>query len=149
MSRLTTYSFVDINMTFSHPAVGVYPMNGEGVGDVNISYPNDNTAHDVAADGSVMTSKMKANNATITMTMQQTSPFHQFLLNWFNAININTSLGWAGAVINIQSRLNGENVVAIGVAPQKRPDQPYQKQGTNVTWTFMAADCSMKGSLVL
>jgi hypothetical protein len=148
--RTTAYSFNDIHMTFSHPARGVFTLNGEGMGEVNITYLNDNTAHNLAADGSVMVSKIKAENAQITITMQQTSPFHRFLKDYFNTINFLPSNQWAAAAINLSSLVDaGDFIQATGVSPGKRPDQPYQQQGQMVTWTFFAANCQMQGGGLL
>ena len=73
---LSTYSFLDLSGSISHPTIGSYLFTGEGVGDINISMSTDRSAHDVASDGSVMVSKIAGNNGTITITAQQTSPLH-------------------------------------------------------------------------
>ena len=132
----STYSFKDVQATFQHPAVGVYPINGSGVGEFNVSWADDNTVNERAADGSVMTSKVFGNNGTITISMQQTSPFHDWLKNYFNVVLNTTALTWTAGLMNITDLVNGDLVFATGVAPTKRPDQPYQQQGQMVTWSF-------------
>lgn len=135
----TTYSFSDVLLTFSHPSMGTYPVNGQGAGEISINYQDDNTAHSRAADGSVMVSKIKADNAQIAISIQQTSDFHRWLKNLFNFLNVSPASVWALATITVQVPINGEYITATGVSPQKRADQPYQEQGQNVTWNFMAA----------
>ena len=86
MANTTTYSFTDLAGSISHPTLGFYLFDGTGVGSVTVSKANDRTAQDVAADGSVMVSKICGNNGSITIEMQQTSPLHKWLLVWFNAL---------------------------------------------------------------
>lgn len=143
LPQVTTYSFADIFMTFAHPLVGIYTVNGSGIGEVSVSNINDNTAHDNAADGAIMISKIKAANATISITMQQTSAFHKYLMNYFNAVTNAPSAVWAAAEVNISSSLGmGETVSAFFVSPTKPADQPYQTQGQMVTWNFMSGNCT-------
>lgn len=145
MSQVTTYSFSRINFSFFHPAVGVFPINGQGAGEISISNITDNTTHDVAADGSVMVSHIQGNNANISISVQQTSPFHAWLMNYYNFISgqAESDQLWASAVINISSpNGTGETIQARGVSPTKPADQPYQSQGQMVTWNFMAANCT-------
>lgn len=85
---LSTYSFLDLSGSISHPTIGSYLFTGEGVGDINISMSTDRSAHDVASDGSVMVSKIAGNNGTITITAQQTSPLHFWLLDWYNTLGV-------------------------------------------------------------
>ena len=67
----TTYSFSDVSLVLSHPSVGKCTITGEGVGSVTVSRANDNTQHDVAADGSVMVSKIHTKNGTIAIAIQR------------------------------------------------------------------------------
>lgn len=146
MPQVTTYSFSRIHFSFFHPAVGIFPVNGTGIGEISISNVNDNTAHDVAADGAVMVSHLLSGNANITITMQQTSPLHAYLLNLYNFITLESDADWAAAVINISSPNGvGETITATGVSPTKPADQPYQSQAQMVTWNFMAANCTRVG----
>lgn len=80
----STYSFTDITATISHPSYGSYSLEGEGIGDMTISKVTDRTAHDVAADGHIMVSKIAGNNGNITINAQQTSGLHNWLQGLFN-----------------------------------------------------------------
>lgn len=141
MSNYTTYSFNDINAIISPPGFGSASTIGNGIGDINISFSRDNTQHDPSADGSVMVSKIVANEGSISISCQQTSQLHQYLKSLFNHMMAASTSIWAAITITISSP-NGlqDYVVANGVSFQKRSDQPYQVQGQTVTWTFMATN---------
>lgn len=136
----TTYSFGDCEVTFTHPAVGVHQVNGEGVGSITISMANDKTQHDVAADGSVMISKIAGENGSVSIEIQQTSAFHKWLLGWYNAINLLGAASWAAGIIILRDKINGTTITATDVSPQKRPDKVYQAEGQRVTWSLMAGN---------
>ena len=50
----TTYSFLDLVGSITHPSFGTFIFNGEGTGSVTVTKSTDRTAHDIASDGSVM-----------------------------------------------------------------------------------------------
>lgn len=136
----TTYSFADVDVTFIHPSVGVHQVNGEGLGSITITMATDKTAHDIAADGSVMISKIAGENGSLAISIQQTSAFHKWLLGWYNFINLAEGASWALASIIIRDKVNGTTITAIDVSPQKRADKGYQAQGQQVTWNMMAGN---------
>lgn len=145
----TVYSFSDVNMVIIPPGVSSYVVNGKGIGEVAVNWANDNTVHDLAADGSVMVSKIKADNGTIAITMQQTSILHQYLKDTFNKLmNSDVPALWAATTITISS-LTGtfHNIIATGVSFTKRGDQPFQQQGQRITWNFMVANLQTYGTL--
>lgn len=144
---ITTYSFNDIKAVFSHPAYPAFTINGQGVGEIHIAYANDNTAHELAADGSVMISKIRADNGNFTISMQQTSTMHQWMKGLFNQLMTSPTNLWAAINITISSPSGGfDNIQLTGVSFSKRSDQPYQQQGQLVTWSFMAANIQTIGS---
>jgi hypothetical protein len=125
-------------MSFTHPNVGTISANGEGIGSITVSMANDRTVHDIAADGSVMASKIKAANGTITISVQQTSNLNKFLLRWYNYIDAADTSQWIAASMNIRAPKMGDSIVIKGVSPQKLPDKPYQAQGGQISWVLMA-----------
>lgn len=137
---LTTYSFTELVGSISCDVAGTYVFTGEGVGSVTVSKATDRTAHDIAADGSVMVSKIAGNNGTITIECQQTSEINKWLLNWFNALWASKTSEWASTSIYLHNAVTGQSHTAKGVSPQKEADTPYQSQGQRVTWTFMCAE---------
>lgn len=140
MPRMSTYSFLDVTGSITHPSVGAYTFTGEGIGEMSVSMSTDRTAHDVAADGAVMVSKLAGSNGTITIQAQQTSSLHNWLLNWYNYLYAADTDEWAQSNILIRAPKMGRSHVATGVSPQKIGDTPYQAQGQRVTWTLMCAD---------
>ena len=136
----TTYSFSDVSVIIAHPSVGQYVANGVGIGTINVSMTTDRTAHDVAADGSVMVTKIRGRNGAVTIAVQQTSELNKWLLKWYNYLEAAATSKWAETTITIKSPVMKDLISATGVSPQKLADKPYQAQGQNVNWTLMAAD---------
>lgn len=136
----TTYSFTDLVGSISHPVAGAFVFTGEGVGSVTVSKTTERTTHDVAADGSIMISKIAGNNGVITIECQQTSPVHKWLQKWFQLVWSLPTDQWALTSMLLQNTTTGGSHSATGVSPQKEADIPYQSQGSRVTWTLMAAD---------
>lgn len=138
--EVTTYSFTDLAGSISHPTFGAYLFDGTGIGSVTISKATDRTAHDVAADGSVMVSKIAGNNGTVTIECQQTSAIHKWLLAWFNVLWQLPTSEWASTSLTLRNGATGTRHIISGVSPQKEPDTPYQSQGQRVTWNLMCAE---------
>jgi hypothetical protein len=144
---ITTYSFLDVSAVFYHPAVGRGDLSGEGIGSITTVMAGDRTQHDVAADGSIMVSKIGGNNGTVSISIQQKSLIHKMLLGWWNYIKdaSTPSSEYAAATITIRTTEDpnggaGEEITCTGVSPQKTPDKPFQAQGQQVVWNLMAAD---------
>lgn len=138
--EVSTYSFTDLAGSISHPTLGAYLFDGTGVGSVTIAKATDRTAHDIAADGSVMVSKIAGNNGTVTIEVQQTSAIHKWLLAWFNALWQMPTSEWASTSMTLRNAATGTRHIISGISPQKEPDTPYQAQGQHVTWTLMCAE---------
>jgi len=139
MSR-TTYSFLDLVGSISHPAVGSFIFTGEGAGSVTVSKSTERSTHDVAADGSIMVSKIAGNNGTVTIEVQQTAPLHKWLLKWFQTCWALPTNQWAETSMLLKNSTTGGSHICQGVSPQKEADVPYQAQGSRVTWTLLCAD---------
>lgn len=135
-----TYSFEDVTCSFQHNGVGAASSTGEGLGSISVAMTTEKTAHDVAADGKVMISKIAGKNGTISITMQQISELHKYLIKWYNYIDIASASEWAAMVLTIKSNNLSEITTCTGVSPQKLADRPYQAQGSHVTWNLMAAE---------
>lgn len=135
-----TYSFEDVTCSFAHNGVGAASSTGAGIGTINIAYSTDRTVHDVAADSAVMISKIAGKNGTVTITMQQVSELHKYLLRWYNYIDVAKASEWAAMTLTIKSNNLGETTTCTGVSPQKAADRPYQSQGQHITWNLMCAE---------
>lgn len=135
-----TYSFEDVTVSFSHPSVGTASSTGAGLGTIAITKASDDTAHDVAADGTVMISKIAGKNGTIAINMQQTSDLNKWLLKWYNYVKQAATSEFASMNLTINSKNLNDSTVCTGVSPQKIADRPYQSQGQHVTWNLMCAE---------
>lgn len=136
----TTYSFTDLVGSIVHPSIKPFVFTGEGVGSISVAKSTERSAHDVAADGSIMVSKIAGNNGTVTIECQQTSPLHFWLQDWFNQLWDLPTDQWAETQILLKNTVTKGTHIVTGVSPQKEADMPYQSQGQRVTWTLMAAD---------
>lgn len=134
----TTYSFADLPTVFSHPDVGQLSLQGEGLGSITYAMANDMTQHDQAADGSVMTSKIKTKNGTVTIQVQQTSDAAAWFRKYINYVDSAPTDRYTQASCISSSKLMRVTHTATGLAPQKRPDASYQQAGQQVAFTFMA-----------
>lgn len=134
------YSFSDVSMTISHPAVGQFLANGAGVGSITVSMSTDRTTHDVAADGRVMVSKVKGRNGSIAIAVQQDSELNRWLTKLFNYLDFAPASVWADIRIILRSPSMQELVTATSVSFQKLADKPYQSQGQQLSWNLMAGD---------
>ncbi|OFS22995.1 MULTISPECIES: phage protein [Clostridium] len=135
-----TYSFEDVTASCSHPSVGTASSTGAGMGSISINKANDDTVHDVAADGTVMITKVPGTNGAISLVMQQTSDFHKWLLKWYNYVKTANVSEWATMNITVKSKNLGDTTICTGVSPQKIADRGYEAQGKSVTWPLMAAE---------
>lgn len=140
MSAPTTYSFEDVTGALTHPLAGAYIFTGAGVGEVTISMTTEKTVHDVAADGCVMVSKVLGNNGKITISAQQTSDLHKWLLALYNLVLYSDASNWALLACTVRSISDGTSHVATGMSFDKIPDKVYQAQGQRVAWGLPAAD---------
>ena len=136
----TTYSFDDVGVTISHPSFGQCVANGKGIGTLTISMSTERTSQEVAADGSVMTSKIKGRNGIIALAIQQTSSVNEWLSKLFNYLEAASASEWALISVIVRSPQMKQISIASGVAIQKQADRPYQASGQLVTWSLMASD---------
>lgn len=138
--KTTVYSFADVTFILSHPAVGQYTFTGTGVGSIAITRSTDVTQHDLAADGTVMVSKILVKNGVAALSIQQTSEGHAFLKRWLAYITEAPTSEWAKASAVLRCPAQGETITLNGVSPQKSADVTYQAAGQQVTWNLMAAE---------
>ena len=134
----TTYSFADVSLVMNHPAVGMATATGEGVGTITVTRAADVTQHDLAADGSVMVSKIITKNGTLAITIQQTSSFHKYLKKWFDYLQVAPTDQFTKASAVLKNPALGETINITGISPQKRADATFQSAGQQVTWNLMA-----------
>ena len=142
-----TYSFKDLVGALTNSIFGVsFSLTGGnvGLGQITISMANERTVHQVAADGTVMPNYIPGNNGTVAIEVQQTSSLHHELLALYNlavlAADGDDVSGWASTSLSFRTLLDGSTHLCDGVSFSKVPDKPYHAQGSNVTWSLMAAN---------
>ena len=133
----TTYAFEDLVVVFSHPSKGSLTLTGAGIVSATIARSTDVSVHDLAADGSVMTSKIQARNGTVTIVLQQTSEGANWLRKLNQYLEVASASEWTRAVCTISSKVMGVNIICRGVSPQKAPDAAYQASGQQVSLAYM------------
>lgn len=136
----STYSFKDVSVIVSCPSFGTYTATGAGLGQISITMATDNTAHDLAADGSVMVSKIEGQNGTLAMQVQQTSDFQKWLIRLYNYLRSTSADAWASTSIIVRSPMMQDLITATGCSYQKLADRQFQKQGQNGNWNWMSAN---------
>ncbi|MDU4960197.1 MAG: phage protein [Sporomusaceae bacterium] len=136
----STYSFTDLTATISHPSYGAYSIQGEGIGDLTVSKLTDRSVQNIAADGSVMTSKIAGNNGTVTINAQQTSSLHNFLQGMFNYLWSANTDEWDQISLTVRAPKMQKTYYCTGGAFVKEPDEPFQAQGQLVPWPILFAD---------
>ena len=142
-----TYSFKALTGVLTNPVFGVtLPLTGGniGAGKFTITMLTDRTAHDIAADGTVMPSYISANNGSLDVEVQESSVLHAALLNLYNqavlAAEADDVSGWAATVVNFRMLTDGSQHTLSGVSFGKIPAKPYASAGEKVTWSLLAAD---------
>lgn len=142
MARVYTYSFEDTSLTISHPGFGTYTAYGTGIGDITISYSNDVTYHNVAADLAVVVSKWVARNGSVQLNILQSSDFNEWLKKFASFLEEAPTDQFALATIDIKNKSTGDNYHCTGVSHQKRADNSFQSQAQNRTWNMLCANIS-------
>ena len=144
MPREYTYSFDDTVLTISHPNFGTYSAYGTGIGSLSISYANDVTKHDVAADLAVVVSKWVAKNGTVTLDIMQSSDFNAWLKKFTAFLENSDTDQFALATMSISNKSTGDSYYCTGVSHQKRADNNFQSQAQNRSWTMMCASIAQQ-----
>lgn len=142
MARVYTYSFEDTSLTISHPGFGTYTAYGTGIGDITISYSNDVTYHNVAADLAVVVSKWVARNGSVQLNILQSSDFNEWLKKFAAFLEEAPTDQFALATMDIKNKSTGDNYHCTGVSHQKRADNNFQSQAQNRTWNMLCANIS-------
>lgn len=143
MPNFYTYSFEDTSLVIQHPDLGSYSAFGTGIGTIAISYANDMTSHEVAADLAVVVSKSAKKNGLVTLEILQSSDFNSWLKKFANYVASAPASRFALATIIVNNKSTGDSFVCTGVSPQKIADANYQSQSQNRSWPLMAANIEM------
>lgn len=140
MARVFVYSFEDTTVTISHPQFGTYSAFGTGIGSLSIQYSENESEMEVAADLSVVISKMVRKLGTVTFNVLQTSDFNSWLKKLVAYLETANVDQWALATINISNRSTGDNYFCDGVCPSKQPENNFQSQAQQRSWVMNCAN---------
>lgn len=78
------YSLANHTLVFSNNANTITIGNGASTDNINVSYENENFSYTMAADGTGTLNKNNMRNGTITISLQQTSPYCHRLNSIYN-----------------------------------------------------------------
>lgn len=141
----STYSIKAGIGTLNLPNIGTAITMGVttmGLGQITFSKTDNVSENNVSADGAVMTSAIAGPQGTVSLEIQQTSSIDTALNAWYSfleaAFNAGDVSNWTAASLYWVDSLTGEQWTATGIAPQKRPDKVFTKQGAMRTWVLMA-----------
>jgi hypothetical protein len=137
---MKVYSFSEVSLTISHPAVGQFVANGAGLGNISTTMAGERTAHEISADGTTMVSKIKNRSGSHAIAIQQVSDLNGWLLRLYNYLENAPASQWADITIVQRAPSMGDLITSNRVSFSKLPDKPYQAQGQQITWNLMAAD---------
>lgn len=88
MAEVRNYSLADHVVSILPNSNSIPPLligNGDAVESITITYENDTFSFTVSPDGSATLNKNYMKNGTITISLQQTSPFVDYLLDLYNS----------------------------------------------------------------
>ena len=135
---MATYSFVNVQATFSGPD-GTYDIgSGTGVAEegITIQMIEDKTKLDIGADGSPMHSLRASNACRVTLRYLKTSPVNHQLSASYN-FQKSYAGNWGQNIIKISDTYRGDIVAVTDAAFAKQPDVSYTKDAAMMVWEFI------------
>ena len=134
------YSLPDTRTVLYHPDVGTANLHQCGHGKITVSAAGDLTSHTMTADGYVVVNRLKSTSGTVTIEVPQNSVGDWFLRRWARwQKNSQDPSRMALGTLTIQDAAGGFCIVCTGVTLQKVPDRAFDRTGTNLTYTLLAA----------
>ena len=134
------YSLPDVKSVLYHPDVGTANLHLCGIGKITVSAAGDLTSHTTTADGYIVVNRLKTTNGTITLEVPQNSAADGFLRRWARWARTTASPNRiALGTLTILDTVSGFKTTCTGVSLQKVPDRTYDRTGTNLTYTLLAA----------
>lgn len=135
-----TYSFQEVEVTLSHPSLGIVSTNGLGLGSVSLSMATDKATASVAADGVTIINKIKDEHGNLDLEIQQTSEAHKDLKRWSNYLKTAPASEFALIKAVVTSKSTGEQDICSGGAIIKNPDKSYGAEVSSITWGLLFAE---------
>ena len=135
-----TYSFQEVEVTLSHPSLGVISTNGLGVGSVSVNMATETATASVASDGNVIINKIKDTHGNVELSIQQTSDVHKDLKRWKNYLDSAPTSEYALIKTVVTSKSTGEQDICTGGAIAKLPDKSFGSEVSEVSWSILCTD---------
>jgi hypothetical protein len=157
---MTTYSFLDVNVTITGPggAVAVAtganqtqslgPGSGNAEEGITVEMTEDKDTMTWGADGTLMHSLHAAVAGRIIVRLLKTSPTNANLSVMYNTQTISSAL-WGYNTITISDLARGDTITGQQMAFMKFPNVVYAKEGGVMEWTFGGVINQLLGSGVL
>ena len=136
----TTFSFKQLTGFISLGGMSYAFTGGEGLGGITFTPLTEKTTHNRAADGTIMPNFIAGDNADVVIEVQQTSAFHQFMMNAFNVLNAAGGVGWADGAGSFRHMVTGNSYIATGLSFKQDASEPYHVEGEMITWNLMACE---------
>ena len=134
------YSLPDVKSVLYHPDVGTANLHLCGIGKILVSAAGDLSSHTTTADGYVVVNRLRTTSGTITLEVPQNSAADAFLRRWAKwARSTANANRIALGTLTISDDVSGFRTTCTGVSLQKVPDRTWDRTGTNVTYTLLAA----------
>lgn len=134
------YSLPDVKSVLYHPDVGTANLHQCGMGKIVVSAAGDLTSHTTTADGYVVVNRLRTTSGTITLEVPQNSAADAFLRRWAKwARSTANANRIALGTLTISDDVSGFRTTCTGVSLQKVPDRTFDRTGTNLTYTLLAA----------
>ena len=134
------YSLPDVKAVLSHPDVGTANLHQCGIGKITLSAAGDLASHTATADGYVVVNRLKTTHGTVQVEVPQNSAADAFLRRWAKwARSTSRPERIALGTLTVTDGVSGFKTTCTGVSLQKVPDRTYDRTGTNVSYTLLAA----------
>ena len=141
----SVYSLAETKVVLRHPDVGTANLHQCGTGKIVISASGDLSSHTATADGYVVINKLKSENGLITLEVPQNSEGDRFLRKWVRYLRGCKDLKrYPKSTLTVTDGGGGFTLLCTGVTPQKVPDRTWDRSGTNITYTLLAASITEK-----
>jgi hypothetical protein len=110
------------------------------MGKIVVSAAGDLTSHTTTADGYVVVNRLRTTSGTITLEVPQNSAADAFLRRWAKwARSTANANRIALGTLTISDDVSGFRTTCTGGSLQKVPDRTFDRTGTNLTYTLLAA----------
>ena len=138
------YDFSQCVLVLRHDSLGTLTVTGSGLGTCTVRMTGDRTLMDVAADGTVMTTKVRDRRGSFTLQLQQTSESNLTLLRWYNYLETAHASEWDKITVTLTAPNTGARFTGERSAFLKLPDRTYGARGGLETWTLVSGDVSQE-----